>query len=383
MTHNDVMDAVDAVVVGAGVVGLAVARALARAGLDVVILERENAFGTGVSARNSEVIHAGLYYPTDSLKARLCVQGREQLYAFCEEFGVGHRRCGKLLVATSDAEVPHLEAIARQALTNGVSDIQRLNAAQARAMESEVSCVAAVWSPSTGIVDSHALMTALLGDAQRQGAQLALMTTFAGAKPAPSGEGWILSTRGSEDFEIATRCWVNCAGLHATQVAQLTSGLPHSLIPQPHYAKGNYFALTGRSPFDRLVYPMPNEGGLGIHLTLDLSHQARFGPDTHWRPAGTEPASFNYNVDLDQVEVFAQDIRRYWPGLPDNALAPAYTGFRPKIGPQGTSPDFLILGPAHHGQAGCVHLMGIESPGLTSSLALAEEVVRLLKPPAA
>ena len=377
------MDTVDAVVVGAGVVGLAVARALARAGQEVVILECENAFGTGVSARNSEVIHAGLYYPTDSLKARLCVQGRNQLYEFCEQFGVNHRRCGKLLVATSDTEVPRLEAIARQALTNGVSDIQRLDASQARALESEVSCVAAVWSPSTGIVDSHGLMTALLGDAQRHGAQLALMTAFAGAQPAPFGTGWIVSTRGTENFEIATRCWVNCAGLHATQVAQLTSGLPRALIPQPYYAKGNYFALSGRSPFDRLVYPMPNEGGLGIHLTLDLGHQARFGPDTHWLPAGTDPASFDYHVDMDQVGIFAHDIRRYWPGLPDGALAPAYTGFRPKIGPQGTSPDFLILGPAHHGQAGCVHLMGIESPGLTSSLALADEVVRLLKPPAA
>lgn len=377
------MDKVDAVVVGAGVVGLAVARALAHAGHEVVILECENAFGTGVSARNSEVIHAGLYYPTDSLKARLCVQGRNQLYEFCEQFGVNHRRCGKLLVATSDAEIPRLEAIARQALSNGVSDIQRLDASQARALESEVSCVAAVWSPSTGIVDSHALMTALLGDAQRQGAQLALMTAFAGAQPAPSGTGWIVSTRGTEDFEIATQCWVNCAGLHATQVAQLTSGLSRALIPRPHYAKGNYFALSGRSPFDRLVYPMPNEGGLGIHLTLDLGHQARFGPDTHWLPAGTEPADFDYNVDTSQREIFAHDIRRYWPGLPDNALAPAYTGFRPKIGPPGTSADFLILGPAHHGQAGCVHLMGIESPGLTASLALADEVVRLLKSPAA
>ena len=382
------MDNVDAVVVGAGVVGLAVARALARTGLEVVILESENAFGTGVSARNSEVIHAGLYYPTHSLKAALCVQGRQQLYAFCEQHHVPHRRCGKLLVATSDAERDKLNDIAKQALRNGVSDVQRLSAAQARAMEPELACVEALWSPSTGIVDSHALMTALLADAQAHGAQLALCTRVTAARPTP--QGWILSTHESTSpsdlFELQTRQWINCAGLHAVGLARSTEGMPAALLPQAHYAKGHYFALSGRSPFEHLVYPMPNDGGLGIHLTLDLGGQARFGPDTEWLPSphgGVDPSSFDYAVSDDRQASFYQDIRRYWPGLPDGGLMPAYSGIRPKIGPAGTSPDFLLLGPAQHGLPGCVHLLGIESPGLTSCLALADEVVRMLKPLAA
>jgi L-2-hydroxyglutarate oxidase LhgO len=375
------MDNVDAVVVGAGVVGLAVARALARTGLEVVILESENAFGTGVSARNSEVIHAGLYYPTHSHKARLCVQGREQLYAFCETYGVHHRRCGKLLVATSEAERSKLDDIARQAFLNGVTDLQPLEAAQARQLEPEVSCVAALWSPSTGIVDSHALMTALLGDAQAHGAQLALLTRVVQARPSSSG--WILSTQGTEAFDIATRLWVNCAGLHAVELARSTQGLAATGLPNAHYAKGNYFALRQRSPFQRLVYPMPTDGGLGIHLTLDLGGQARFGPDTQWLPEGTHPSSIDYAVSGNRQAAFYADIRRYWPGLPDDALAPAYTGVRPKLGPPGTSHDFMLLGPQDHGLAGCVHLLGIESPGLTSCLALADEVVRMLKPPPA
>ena len=370
------MERIDAVVVGAGVVGLATARALAMAGLEVVILERENAFGTGVSARNSEVIHAGLYYPTGSLKARLCVQGRDRLYAYCEDSGVGHQRCGKLVVATSDAELPRLDAIHRQALANGVNDVRRLDAAQAHALEPEVTCVSALWSPSTGIVDSHGLMTSLLGDAQRYGAHLALTTTLRAAAPVDSG--WVLTTTGAESYEIEARYWVNCAGLHATAVAQSTASLPFGLIPQAHFAKGHYFSLSGKSPFKHLVYPMPIDGGLGVHLTLDLAGQARFGPDAQWLPEGSDPSKFDYSVDLQRQAAFEQDIRRFWPGLPHGALMPAYTGVRPKIGPSGTTPDFLILGPQEHGLAGCVHLMGIESPGLTSSLALADEVVQRL-----
>jgi L-2-hydroxyglutarate oxidase LhgO len=365
------MDKVDAVVVGAGVVGLAVARALALAGLEVLILEAEAAIGTGVSSRNSEVIHAGLYYPPGSLKAQRCVEGRQRLYAYCAERGVSHRRCGKLIVATTRDECPKLDIIAARAAACGVPDLQRLSAAAACALEPALACAGALLSPSTGIVDSHGLMTALLGDAENAGALLALRTPFRGAER--EGSGWIVSTGGDEPFELAARWIVNCAGLGAQRVARAIAGFPAGAVPRQFLAKGHYFALGGRSPFTHLIYPTPVDGGLGVHLTLDLGGQARFGPDVEWLDAD---APIDYAVDPARQPAFEADIRRYWPALPAASLQPAYSGVRPKLsGPGAPAADFVVAGPAVHGAAGVVQLFGIESPGLTSSLALADDVL--------
>jgi len=364
------MDRVDAVVVGAGVVGLAAARALALAGLEVLILESEAAIGTGVSSRNSEVIHAGLYYPAGSLKARLCVQGRNLLYAYCAERGIEHRRCGKLLVATRDGDAPKLEAILQHACANGVHDLQRISAAEARALEPALACTGALLSPSSGIVDSHGLMTALLGDAENAGALLALRSPFEHA--VRDGETWRVTTGGAEAFEFATRWIVNAAGLSAQAVARAIEGFPAAAVPQQFLAKGHYFSLAAKAPFSHLIYPTPVDGGLGVHLTLDLGGQAKFGPDVEWLDAA---ALIDYAVDASRRAAFEADIRRYWPGLPDGALQPAYSGVRPKLsGPGAAAADFALLGPAEHGVAGVVQLFGIESPGLTASLALAEAV---------
>lgn len=367
------MDKVDAIVVGAGVVGLASARALALAGLEVLILERESAIGTGVSSRNSEVLHAGIYYPRGSLKARLCVRGRELLYAYCAERGVAHRRCGKLVVATTAAELPKLDSILAHAQANGVPDLQRVSAAEALAMEPALACAGALHSPSSGLIDSHGLMTSLLGDAENAGALLALRSPFAGA--VRDGDGWVVRTGGAEPFELAARWLVNCAGLGAQAVAGAMAGFPTAAVPRQHLAKGHYFSLAGRAPFSRLIYPTPVDGGLGVHLTLDLGGQARFGPDVEWLPGGTVEAGLDYAVDPRRQAGFEADIRRYWPGLPDGALLPAYSGVRPKLsGPGEAAADFSLMGPVDHGCAGVVQLFGIESPGLTSSLSLAERV---------
>src|SRR5512139_3137778 len=322
------MEQVDAVVVGAGVVGLATARALAQRGLDTLVLESEPAIGTGISSRNSEVIHAGLYYAAGSLKARLCVQGRQMLYAFCESHGVPHQRCGKLVVATDEAQLPGLDALMAKAAANGVHDLRRLTQAEAQAMEPQLACTGALLSPSTGIVDSHGLMLALQGDLERAGGSVALSSPVQRIRSRP-GEH-VLHVGGDEPMELAARIVVNAAGLWAARLASRTEGLAARHVPRAHFSKGNYYALAGRAPFSRLVYPLPQDAWLGVHLTLDLGGQARFGPDGQWLP-DDPPEPLDYTVDPARAAGFYADVRRYWPGLPDGALQPAYSGMRPKI----------------------------------------------------
>ena len=364
------MESLDAVVVGAGVVGLAVARALAQNGREVVILEAEDAIGTHTSSRNSEVIHAGIYYPKGSLKARSCVAGKELLYEYCVAHGVPHRRSGKLIVAADEKQIPELKRIQDKAHANGVSDVVWLTKAQALALEPELHCAAALYSPSTGIIDSHALMLAYLGDAEDRGAMLALKSPL--ERISLDNEGFIVHVAGADP--IRARTLVNSAGLRAPSVARSIEGFPAEHIPRELYAKGNYYSLAGKNPFSRLVYPVPEPGGLGVHVTLDLAGQARFGPDVEW------VESIDYQVDPRRAERFYAAIRRYWPGLPDGALAPGYAGIRPKTAGAGEpAPDFVVQGPRAHGVPGLVHLFGIESPGLTASLALAGMVLEELR----
>ena len=364
------MESVDAVVIGAGIVGLAVARELARAGREVVVLESEDTIGSHTSSRNSEVIHAGIYYPKGSLKAVSCVAGKELLYEYCVEHGVAHRRSGKLIVATNEAQTGELEEIQKKAHANGVTDVVWMTRAQASALEPEVSCVAALYSPSTGIIDSHSLMLAYLGDAEDRGAMLALKSPLQSA--AVVKDGFVITVDASDP--ILTRTLVNSAGLRAPSVARCIEGFPEKLVPRELYAKGNYYSLARRSPFSRLVYPVPEPGGLGVHVTLDLAGQARFGPDVEWIER------IDYAVDPRRAERFYAAIRRYWPALPDGALMPGYAGIRPKTaGPGEPAPDFEVQGPSAHGIPGLVHLFGIESPGLTASLALAGMVVDELR----
>ncbi|MEO8297894.1 MAG: NAD(P)/FAD-dependent oxidoreductase [Burkholderiales bacterium] len=366
------MDRIDCVVIGAGVVGLAVARALARQGRETLIVEAESAFGTVTSARNSEVIHAGLYYLKGSLKARLCVQGRDALYAFCANHGVAHRRCGKLMVATDAAQIPQLAALAHAAAANSVTDVRQMSAAEARAMEPALACVAALYSPSTGLIDSHGYMLALQGDAEQHGAVLACHSRVTGL--ALQADGVAVSINGEATPTLCARWVVNSAGLQAPALAGLMAGFPAAHIPQARYAKGHYFSLAGRAPFSRLVYPVPEPGGLGTHLVLDLGGQARFGPDVEWVADDSD-----YTVPPERAATFYNAIRRYWPGLPDGALQPDFAGIRPKIsGPGEPAQDFRIDGPARHGMPGVVNLFGIESPGLTASLAIADEVARIV-----
>ena len=349
--------------------GLAVARALARAGREVVILEAEDAIGTHTSSRNSEVIHAGIYYPQGSLKARACVEGRKRLYGYCAERGVPHRRCGKLIVATDAAQLEELEGIRRKAHANGVGDVAPVSVAEVRAMEPEVRCVAALYSPSTGIADSHALMLAYLGDAERAGAMLALKSPL--ERGVVRADGIELHVAGADPI-LAARV-VNSAGLRAPSVARRIEGYRAELAPPELYAKGNYYTLSTRPPFSRLIYPVPEPGGLGVHVTLDLGGRARFGPDVEW------VERIDYTVDPRRAERFYAAIRRYWPGLPDGALEPGYAGIRPKIaGRDAPAADFVVQGPRAHGVPGLVHLFGIESPGLTASLALADDVAAIL-----
>jgi L-2-hydroxyglutarate oxidase LhgO len=366
------MERVAAVVIGAGVVGLAVARALAQAGQETIVAEAQSGIGQGVSSRNSEVIHAGLYYPTGSLKARLCVRGKELLYALCASHGVDHRRCGKLTVANSAQEVQALRGLQDRARANGVAALF-LEGAEARALEPALRCIAALHSPSTGIVDSHGLMLALQGDLERAGAMVAFATEVVSARLASrSGEAHVL--RFADGSELACDLLVNAASLHACGLARRFEGLDGRFVPREWFAKGNYYALTGRSPFTHLIYPAPADAHLGTHLTLDLGGQAKFGPDIEWLDVAA-PEEIDYEVDPARADAFYAEVRRYWPGLPDGALAPSYSGVRPKIhGPHEKAPDFRIDGPRLHGVPGLVNLFGIESPGLTSALAIAELV---------
>jgi len=359
------VERLDTVVIGAGIVGLAIARELAMAGREVVILEAEDAIGSHTSSRNSEVIHAGIYYPKGSLKARACVEGKHLLYEFCAAHGVPHRRCGKLIVATNPAQLDELNAIRAKAHANGVTDVDWIAREEVARMEPELFCVGALHSPSTGIIDSHALMLAYQGDAEAHGAMLALKSRY--QRAVVRKDGFELHVEGSDPIHCGVL--INSAGLRAPSVAKAMEGYRSELAPGEFYAKGNYYSLTRKSPFSRLVYPVPEPGGLGVHVTLDMGGQARFGPDVEWVDR------IEYSVDPRRAERFYAAIRRYWPGLPDGALAPGYAGIRPKTaGPKDPAPDFEIQGPAKHGVPGLVQLYGIESPGLTASLALARAV---------
>jgi L-2-hydroxyglutarate oxidase LhgO len=361
------MEDVDCVVVGAGVVGIAAARALAIAGREVIVLDAAAGIGTETSSRNSEVIHAGIYYPKDSVMARLCVDGRRTLYRYCSERGVSFSNCGKLIVAASEKEAAQLPALKARADANGVEGMRQLSAAEARAMEPNLTCVSALFSPSTGIVDSHAYMVALQGDAETAGAMFVFHSPVTGGRS--TNEGVQITVGGEEPMTLRCRTLINSAGLHATRVARLIEGMPSQLVPNTYFAKGNYFTLEGRSPFSRLIYPAPVPGGLGVHLTIDLGGQARFGPDVEWID------TIEYTVDPRRADRFYAAVRRYWPGLQDGALLPGYCGIRPKLAPQGAAPrDFMVQGPKDHGVTGLVNLFGIESPGLTAAIALGDLV---------
>lgn len=364
------MDRIDCIVVGAGMIGLAIARRLALIGNDVIVLEAADGIGTGTSSRNSEVIHAGIYYPAGSLMARLCVEGRSMLYEYCRAHGVPHRRCGKLIAATTPDECEKLQAIAAHAAGNGVDDLQFLDRNAARELEPALSCVAALLSPSTGIIDSHAYMLALRGDAEDSGVAFAFHAPLLRAKA--SADGFNLDVGGEAPITIASRLLVNAAGLAATSVARSIDGMPIECIPPAYFAKGSYFSCAVRAPFSHLIYPVPEPGGLGVHLTLDMAGQARFGPDVEWID------TLDYAVDPARADRFYPAIRRYWPELPDGALLPAYSGIRPKIvSPAVARQDFMIQSSQHHGLAGLINLFGIESPGLTASLAIADDVAKL------
>jgi L-2-hydroxyglutarate oxidase LhgO len=365
-----IMDRVECVVIGAGVVGLGVARALALAGREVMVLEAAQAIGTGISARNSEVIHAGIYYAAGSLKARLCVQGRGMLYDYCAERGIGHRRCGKLIVATATAQLAQLQGIADKAAVNGITDLLLLGREEARALEPQLRCEAAILSPSTGIVDSHSFMLALHGDILNAAGLVVLNSPLAAAESAQGAINLILN--GGHGLQAN---WVvNAAGLEAPALARRFKGLAPDYIPRAWFCKGNYFGLASRAPFSHLIYPVPEANGLGVHLTLDLGGRARFGPDVQWVDSEDD-----FAVDPSRGDAFYAEVRKYWPGLPDGALRPDYAGIRPKIhAPGAASCDFLIQGPAEHGVAGLINLFGIESPGLTSALAIGAHVSAML-----
>ena len=374
---------VHTIVVGAGVIGLAVARRLALDHGEVLLIERADGIGSETSSRNSEVIHAGMYYAAGSLKARSCVTGRRMLYDYCRESGVEHRRTGKLIVATDESQLTALDAIAARAETNGLMGedeaLTRIDAASAMAMEPGLRCVGALLSPATGIIDTHGLMLSYLADAERAGATLVTDTEFVGA--TREGTGWRVRTRGADgEFELSCEHLVNAAGLYAQRAAEHIDGLAAADIPASVWLKGNYFAVTGkRPPFQRLIYPVPSGGGLGVHLTKDLDGQVRFGPDTEPVP---DPASTpDYRVNPRRADVFYAEIRRYWPDLADDTLVPAYSGMRTKAGGGVEGNDFQVRGPQSHGLPGLVNLFGIESPGITASLALADLVASQLAAP--
>lgn len=362
------MSDIDCLVIGAGVVGLAVARELALAGREVVITEAADGIGTQTSARNSEVIHAGIYYPPGSLKARVCVAGRELLYRYLQERGLPHKACGKLIVATSEAQKPALETIMARAQASGVDTLRWLSGAEAKAMEPEVRCEIALISPKTGVVDSHALMLSLLGECETAGGSLALNTPITGWRR--EADGFSVDFGGDDPATYSVRTVVNSAGHGAPKLLGLLDRFPAEHVPVQHYAKGNYFALTGKQPFSHLVYPVPEAAGLGIHATIDMGGRVKFGPDVEWVESDQDLV-----VDPARAEKFYAAIRTYWPALPDGALVADYAGIRPKLhGPSEPMPDFRIDGPEVHGVLGLVNLLGIESPGLTSSLAIAQMV---------
>ena len=364
------MEEVDCIVVGAGVVGLAVARALALAGREVIVLDAAEGIGTETSSRNSEVIHAGIYYPAGSLMARFCVAGRRALYAYCAAKGVPHRNCGKLIAATNAGEDALLAGIQRRAEANGVEGMRVLTAGEAMAMEPNLRCTSALHSPATGIIDSHAYMLALQGDAEHAGAVCVFLSPVTGARAARAGMEVFVG--GTEPMNLHCRLLVNSAGLHAPLLARHIDAMPVDRVPTAYFAKGNYFTLAGRSPFSRLIYPVPVPGGLGVHLTVDLGGQARFGPDVEW------VETLDYAVNPARADGFYAAVRKYWPALRDGALQPGYSGIRPKILPPGKgSQDFVVQGPQTHGVPGLINLFGIESPGLTASLALADHVLEV------
>ncbi len=367
----------DAVVIGAGVVGLAVARALAQRGLETFVLERNAHFGMETSARNSEVIHAGIYYPKGSLKAQLCVAGRGLLYDFCQSHGVGHKRLGKLIVASHAGQEAQLAAIVKAATDNGVDDLKPLSEAQIAALEPDLSATQGMLSPSTGIIDSHQYMLALLGDAENAGASLVKDAEVTAV--ARDGEHYVLTVKNAgETLTLKTRILVNSAGLWAQKIAGLIEGLDKRFVPPLFLAKGNYATLSVKSPFRHLVYPVPEPGGLGVHLTLDMGGAARFGPNVQWL-GNNDPAEIDYTVPATVPREFVPRIAEYWPAIREEMLAPGYSGVRPKTGgAKNPQQDFVIEGPAIHGQAGLVNLFAIESPGLTSSLAIAAHVEALL-----
>jgi L-2-hydroxyglutarate oxidase LhgO len=362
---------VDCLVVGAGVVGLAVARALALRGREVIVLEAEESIGNHTSSRNSEVIHAGIYYPKGSLKARLCVQGKHLLYPYCRERGIPFDNCGKVLEAGSEAEIPTVLGYIDKANANGVHDLRRITLDELRDLEPSVTAAAAVLSPSTGIIDSHALMLALQGDLENSGGAVVFLSPVLGGEV--TADGIALRVGGAEPMELVCGTLVNSAGLFAPQLARSISGIPGHTIPPQYFAKGHYYTLSGKSPFRRLIYPMAGHGFLGVHVTIDLGGQARFGPDIEWIDR------VDYSFNNAREPMFYEAIRRYYPALKDGALQPGYTGIRPKIsGPNGPAADFVIQGPKDHGIRGLVNLYGIESPGLTASLAIGEDVVNLV-----
>lgn len=365
------MESVECVVIGAGVVGLAVARRLALAGREVIVLEAEGLIGSHTSSRNSEVIHAGIYYPAGSLKARVCVEGRHALYRYCEEHGVPYARCGKLIVAPEEIDLPRLHAIKAGAEANGVDNLRYIDRAEVERLEPAVRAAGGLFSPSTGIVDSHRLMVAFEGDAEDAGAAIAFLSPVEGGRARD--DDIVLRVGGEAPMELACRTVVNSAGLFAQQVAGAIEGVPPDSIPPIHYAKGNYYAMTGAQPFSHLVYPLPGESVLGVHVTIDLAGRCRFGPDLEWMD------EIEYSVDPARADAFYAAIRTYYPGLRDGSLQPDYCGIRPKLhGPGEPHPDFVVQGPEAHGVRGLVNLYGIESPGLTSSLAIADEVAARL-----
>lgn len=368
------MDKVDCIVIGAGVVGLAVARKLALAGREVTVIEANPAIGMETSSRNSEVIHAGLYYPAGSLKAGLCVAGRSALYAYCEERGIAHRRCGKLIVATADAQRDRLAAIHAQALANGCTELLALTRQQAQAMEPSLACVAALSSPMTGIIDSHGFMLALQADAENAGVLFGFNSRVIGGSAIAGGIVLQVQAEPDIEMELEAKTVINCAGLHAVHIARQIDGLDRQSIPTAYFAKGNYYSLACKAPFSHLVYPVPEPGGLGVHLTLDLAGQARFGPDVEWLEDANE--AIDYTVNPRRADGFYRAIRSYWPDLPDASLQPAYAGVRPKISPpDAPAADFLIS--SHHNPH-YLGLYGIESPGLTAALAIADHVINVI-----
>jgi L-2-hydroxyglutarate oxidase LhgO len=370
------VERIDAVVAGAGAVGLAVARELAQRGLETIVLEAGPGIGNGTSSRNSEVIHAGLYDAPGSLKATLCVAGREALFPYCESRGVGHRRCGKLVVAATPAQVERLRSIAARATANGVRGLRWLGGAEARELEPALHGEAALLSTVTGIIDSHALMLAYQGDLEHAGGAVVVRAPVEAV--VVERDDFVVRVGGAAPDELKAGVFVNATGLHAQALARRIVGLDPAHVPRPWFAKGNYFALTRRSPFTRLIYPVPEPGGLGVHLTLDLAGQARFGPDVEWLDVDS-PDAIDYAVDPARAAPFYAAVRRYWPGLEDGTLVPAYSGVRPKLqGPGAAASDFMLQGPEVHRVPRLMNLFGIESPGLTASLAIAAEVARRL-----